>query len=201
MTKGTGQEVRGNSISCCVPEDNLERKQMLNLEEKKAIVAEVAEIAAKAQSVIAAEYRGITVGQMTALRKESRNAGVYLRVIKNSLAKRAIENTDCAPLKDALVGPMILAFSQEDPAAAARVFKDFVKGNDKLVVKSIVLSGKLMDASQLSVLASMPTREQALGMLAGVMQAPIVKFVRTVAEPNNKLARVLAAIRDQKQAA
>lgn len=173
---------------------------MLNLEEKKAIVAEVAEVAANAQSVIAAEYRGLTVDQMTTLRKESRSAGVYLRVIKNSLAKRAIEDTECAPLKDALVGPMILAFSQEDPAAAARVFKDFVKDNDKLVVKSIVLSGKLMDASQLSTLASMPTREQALGMLAGVIQAPIAKFVRTVAEPNNKLARVFGAVRDQKAA-
>ena len=174
---------------------------MLNLEEKKAIVAEVAEVAANAQSVIAAEYHGLTVEQMTTLRKESRNAGVYLRVVKNSLAKRAIEDTDCAPLTDALVGPMILAFSQEDPAAAARVFKDFVKSNDKLVVKSIVLGGTLMEASQLETLAKMPTREQALGMLCGVLQAPIAKFVRTVAEPNNKLARVIAAVRDQKQAA
>lgn len=174
---------------------------MLSLEEKKAIVAEVAEVAANASSLIAAEYRGLTVDQITSLRKESRNAGVYLRVVKNTLARRAIEDTEYACVSDLLVGPTILAFSQEDPAAAARVFKEFVKTNEKLVVKSIALGGKLMEASQLETLATMPTRDQALGMLAGVLQAPIAKFVRTVAEPNNKLARVLAAVRDQKQAA
>lgn len=174
---------------------------MLNLEEKKAIVAEVAEVAASAHSVIAAEYRGLTVDQLTGLRKQAREASVYLRVIKNSLAKRAFEGTDYACLQDSLTGPVMLAFSQEDPAAAARIFKDFVKTNDKLVVKGIALGAKLMDASQLDTLAKMPTREQALGMLAGVLQAPISKFVRTVAEPNNKLARVLAAVRDAKQAA
>jgi large subunit ribosomal protein L10 len=174
---------------------------VLSLEEKKAIVAEVAEVAANASSLIAAEYRGLTVDQITSLRKESRNAGVYLRVVKNTLARRAIEDTEYACVSDLLVGPTILAFSQEDPAAAARVFKEFVKTNEKLVVKSIALGGKLMEASQLETLATMPTRDQALGMLAGVLQAPIAKFVRTVAEPNNKLARVLAAVRDQKQAA
>lgn len=174
---------------------------MLNLEEKKAIVAEVAEIAASSHSVIAAEYRGLTVGQITELRKQARESSVCLRVIKNSLAKRAFEGTDYACLQDSLTGPLILAFSQEDPAAAARIFKDFVKTNSKLIVKSIALGNKLMDASQLETLARMPTREQALGMLAGVIQAPISKFVRTVAEPNNKLARVLAAVRDTKQAA
>jgi len=174
---------------------------VLNLEEKKAIVAEVAEVAAGAHSVIAAEYRGLTVGQLTDLRKQAREASVVLRVIKNSLAKRAFEGTDYACLQDSLTGPLMLAFSQEDPAAAARIFKDFVKENDKLVVKSIALGDKLMEASQLDTLAKMPTRDQALGMLAGVMQAPISKFVRTVAEPTNKLARVLAAVRDTKQAA
>ena len=174
---------------------------MLNLEEKKAIVAEVAEVAAGAHSVIAAEYRGLTVGQLTDLRKQAREASVVLRVIKNSLAKRAFEGTDYACLQDSLTGPLMLAFSQEDPAAAARIFKDFVKENDKLVVKSIALGETLMDASQLDTLAKMPTRDQALGMLAGVIQAPISKFVRTVAEPTNKLARVLAAVRDTKQAA
>jgi large subunit ribosomal protein L10 len=173
---------------------------VLNLEEKKAIVAEVAEIAASSHSVIAAEYRGLTVGQMTDLRKQAREASVALRVIKNSLAKRAFEGTDYACLQDSLTGPVVLAFSQEDPAAAARIFKDFVKDNDKLVVKSIALGATLMDASQLETLAKMPTREQALGMLAGVLQAPISKLVRTIAEPNNKLARVLAAVRDTKAA-
>ncbi len=174
---------------------------MLNLEEKKAIVAEVAEIAASTHSVIAAEYSGITVDKLTDLRKQAREANVVLRVIKNSLAKRAFEGTDYACLNDSLTGPLVLAFSQEDPAAAARIFKDFVKDNNKLIVKSIALGDKLMDASQLEMLAKMPTRDQALGMLAGVMQAPISKFVRTVAEPTNKLARVLAAVRDTKQAA
>jgi large subunit ribosomal protein L10 len=173
---------------------------VLNLEEKKAIVAEVAEIAASSHSVIAAEYRGLTVGQMTDLRKQAREASVALRVIKNSLAKRAFEGTDYACLQDSLTGPVVLAFSQEDPAAAARIFKDFVKTTDKLVVKSIALGTTLMDASQLETLAKMPTREQALGMLAGVLQAPISKLVRTIAEPNNKLARVLAAVRDTKAA-
>jgi len=174
---------------------------VLNLEEKKAIVAEVAEIAAGTHSVIAAEYTGLTVDKLTDLRKQAREQNVVLRVIKNSLAKRAFEGTDYACLNDSLTGPLMLAFSQEDPAAAARIFKDFVKDNSKLIVKSIALGDKLMDASQLEMLAKMPTRDQALGMLAGVIQAPISKFVRTVAEPTNKLARVLAAVRDTKQAA
>jgi large subunit ribosomal protein L10 len=173
---------------------------MLNLEEKKAIVAEVAEVAANAQSAIAAEYRGLTVDEMTALRKEARGADVYLRVVKNTLARRAVEGTDYACLQDTLTGPLMLAFSNEDPAAAARIFKDFAKDHDKLVVRSIALGGKLMDASQLAILASMPTREQALGMLCGVIQAPISKFVRTLAEPNNKFARVMGAVRDTKAA-
>ena len=174
---------------------------MLNLEEKKAIVADVAEVVASTTSVIAAEYRGLTVDKLTELRKQARESDVVLRVVKNSLAKRAFEGTDYACLQDSLSGPLMLAFSQEDPAAAARIFNDFVKDNDKLIVKSIALGSTLMDASQLGALAKMPTRDQALGMLAGVIQAPISKFVRTVAEPTNKLARVLAAVRDTKQAA
>jgi len=174
---------------------------MLNLEEKKAIVADVAEVVTSTTSVIAAEYRGLTVDKLTELRKQARESDVVLRVVKNSLAKRAFEGTDYACLNDSLSGPLMLAFSQEDPAAAARIFSDFVKENDKLVVKSIALGDTLMDASQLGTLAKMPTRDQALGMLAGVMQAPISKFVRTVAEPTNKLARVMAAVRDTKQAA
>lgn len=173
---------------------------MLNLEQKKAVVAEVADVAASAQSAIAAEYRGLSVEAMTTLRKEARSAGVYMRVVKNTLAKRAVDGTDFDCLKEALTGPLILAFSQEDPAAAARIIRDFVKGHDKLVVKAIALSGKLMDASELKRLADMPTREQALGMLLGVMQAPISKFARTLNEVPSKLVRSLAAVRDQKQA-
>ncbi|MDH5435311.1 MAG: 50S ribosomal protein L10 [Gammaproteobacteria bacterium] len=171
---------------------------MLNLEQKKEIVAEVADVAANAQSAIAAEYRGLTVDQMTSLRKEARNAGVYLRVVKNTLAKRAVDGTDFDCLKDALVGPLVLFFSQEDPASGARIVRDFSKQSDKLIVKAIVLSGKMMEPSELKRLAEMPTREQAISMLMGVMLAPITKFVCTLAEPNNKLARTFAAVRDQK---
>jgi len=174
---------------------------LLNLEQKKAVVAEVAEVAAGAQAAFAAEYRGLTVPEMTQLRAEARNAGIYLRVVKNTLARRALEDTDFACMKDVLVGPLVLAFSKEDPAAAARVIRDFSKDHAKLVVKALVLSGKLMEAAELKRLADMPSREQALAMLMGVIQAPIAKFVRTVAEPTNKLARTMAAIRDQKQAA
>lgn len=171
---------------------------MLNLEQKKEIVAEVAGVAASAQSVIAAEYRGLTVDEMTSLRKEARNSGVYLRVVKNTLAKRAVDGTDFDCLKDALVGPLVLLFSEEDPASGARIVRDFSKQSDKLVVKALVLSGKMLEPSELKRLADMPTYDQAISMLMGVLQAPISKFVRTLAEPNNKLARVLAAVKDQK---
>lgn len=173
---------------------------MLNLEQKKAVVAEVAGVAASAQSAIAAEYCGLSVDAMTTLRKEARSAGVYMRVVKNTLAKRAVDGTDFDCLKDVLTGPLILAFSQEDPAAAARVIRTFAKDHDQLVVKAIALSGKLMGASELARLADMPTREQALGMLLGVMQAPISKFARTLNEVPGKLVRTMAAVRDQKQA-
>ena len=171
---------------------------MLNLEQKKEIVAEVANVAASAQSVMAAEYRGLTVDEMTSLRKEARNSGVYLRVVKNTLAKRAVDGTDFDCLKDALVGPLVLLFSEEDPASGARIVRDFSKQSDKLVVKALVLSGKMLEPSELKRLADMPTYDQAISMLMGVLQAPIGKFVRTLAEPNNKLARVLAAVKDQK---
>ncbi len=126
---------------------------------------------------------------------------MYLRVVKNTLARRAMNGTDCACLQEALVGPVLLAFSREDPAAAARVLHAFGKQHQSLAVKGIALGGRLMDASELTRLATLPTRNEALSMLMGVMQAPVSKFVRTLAEPANKLARVLAAVRDQKQAA
>ncbi len=174
---------------------------MLSLQEKQAIVAEVATVANVAQSAIAAEYRGLTVVQMTKLRKEARNAGVYLRVAKNTLVRRAVQGTSFACMSDALVGPLVFAFSQNDPASAARVMRDFAKDNDKLVVKVVALGGKLLSPSAVEALARMPTRDQALSILMATMKAPITMFVRTLAEPNNKLARTLAAVRDQKQAA
>jgi large subunit ribosomal protein L10 len=174
---------------------------VLNLEQKKAVVAEVSEVASNAQAGFAAEYRGLTVTEMTELRANARKADMYLRVVKNTLARRAVKDTDFACLEDAMTGPIVLAFAQNDPAEAARVLNDFTKKHEALVIKALALSGKLLDASELKRLADMPTREQALAMFMGVLQAPIAKFVRTLAEPNNKLARTMAALRDQKQAA
>ena len=173
----------------------------LRLDDKKAVVAEVAAIAAQAHSAVAAEYRGLTVSQLTALRKNARESGVYLRVIKNTLARKAVEGTEFACMQDGLVGPLILAFSLEDPGAAARVISAFAKENDKLVVKLVAVGGKQYGASEIERLSKLPTRDQAIGILMGTMKAPIEKFVRTLAEPHAKLARTVAAIRDQKQAA
>jgi large subunit ribosomal protein L10 len=173
----------------------------LTFEQKKAVVAEVAEVASGALSLVAAEYSGLTVDQLTDLRRESRNAGVYLRVVKNTLARRAFDGTEFACVSDQLAGPLILAFSQADPGSAARVIKDYSKKNDKLVVKLVSIGGQALPASELARLASLPTRDQALSMLMGVMKAPIEKFVRTLAEPHSKMVRTVAAVRDQKQAA
>jgi len=173
----------------------------LNLEDKKALVAEVAEVAAKAQSVVAAEYRGLSVAQMTELRSRARKQGVYMRVVKNTLARKALAGTSFESVGPKLKGPLVLAFSKDDPGAAARVVKDFAKANDKLVATLVALGGQVMPGAQLEKVASLPTREQALSMLLGVLKAPIEKFVRTLAEPPAKLARTLAAVREQKQAA
>ena len=174
---------------------------LLTLEQKKTIVAEVEDVAKTAQSAIAAEYRGLSVGEMTKLRAEARNAGVYLRVVKNTLARRALETTDYSCMNESLTGPLLLLFSNEDPASGARVVRDFAKEHDKLVVKVVALNGKLLPAGGIESLASMPTRDQAIGMLMSVMKAPIEKLVRTLAEPTNKLARTVAAVRDQKESA
>lgn len=173
----------------------------LNLEQKKAVVAEVAEVASTAYSAIAAEYRGLTVGEMTELRAKAREAGVYVRVVKNSLARRAVENTDFACMKEELTGPLVIAFSQEDPGAAARVIKDFAKDHSKLVVKVVSIGGKLLAVSDLEALSKMPTYEQAVSMLMAVMKAPVEKLARTINEVPGKLVRTVAAIRDAKEAA
>lgn len=173
----------------------------LNLDDKKALVAEVAEVAAVAQSVVAAEYRGLTVGQMTELRAKARAQGVYLRVVKNTLARRAFAGTTFESVGPKLKGPLVLAFSKDDPGAAARLVKDFAKANEKLSATLVSLGGQVLPAEDLDRVASLPTREQALSMLLGVIKAPIQKFVATLAEPPAKLARTLAAVRDQKQAA
>ncbi|MEW7976100.1 MAG: 50S ribosomal protein L10 [Candidatus Sedimenticola endophacoides] len=173
----------------------------LNLEQKKTVVAEVSEVASSAYSAVAAEYNGLSVEQMTQLRVKARESGVYLRVVKNTLARRAVEGTDFECMKDGLTGPLVLAFSQEDPGCAARVIKDFVKTNDKLVVKLVSIGGRMLDASELETLAKVPTYDQAISMLMAVMKAPVEKLARTVNEVPGKLVRTVAAIRDAKEAA
>lgn len=171
----------------------------LNLAEKQAVVAEVAEVANGAYSAIAAEYRGLTVSQMTELRAKARGDGVYLRVVKNTLARRALADTEFECMRDDLVGPLMLAFSQEDPGAAARLFKDFAKNNDALVVKVLAVGGQVLPASELNRLASLPTREQALSQLMACMRAPLDKMARTLNEVPGKFVRTVAALRDQRQ--
>lgn len=171
----------------------------LRLDGKKAIVAEVAQIAKQATSVVAANYAGLTVAQVTELRKQARNAGVYMRVIRNTLARRAFEGTQFECMDPALVGPLVLAFSTEEPGAAARLFKDFAKKFDKLEVKALSIDGALLPAKDLNRLASLPTRDEAIAQLMSVMIAPVTKFVRTLAEPHGKFVRTLAAVRDKKQ--
>ncbi len=171
----------------------------LNLNDKKAIVAEVAEVAANAYSAVAAQYIGLTVEDMTELRKKAREAGVYLRVVKNTLARRAVQGTDFECMSEALVGPLVLAFSQEDPGAAARVIKDFAKEHEKLEVKIVSIGGKLLEPGEIDRLASMPTKDQAISIMMALMKAPVEKLARTLNEVPAKVTRCVAAVRDQKQ--
>ena len=173
----------------------------LSLEQKKAVVAGVAEVAKQAYSAVAAEYRGLTVEEMTELRTKADQDSVHLQVVKNTLARRALKGTDFECMCEGLVGPLVLAFSREDPGAAARVVKDFSKENDKLVVRLVSVGGQLLEPSEIDRLAKLPTRDQAISMLMAVMKAPVEKFVRTLNEVPGKLVRTTAAIRDSKQAA
>ncbi|HIQ07605.1 MAG TPA: 50S ribosomal protein L10 [Thiotrichaceae bacterium] len=172
----------------------------LTLEAKKQIVSEVAEVAASAHSAIAADYSGISVSQMTELRVKARADDVYLRVVKNNLAKIALKDTEFECMTGDLSGPMILAFSQEDPGAAARVVKDFAKEQQNFEVKMIALGGELLDVSQLDSLSKMPTRDQAIAILMATMRAPVEKLAKTLNEVPGKLVRTVAAIRDDKEA-
>jgi large subunit ribosomal protein L10 len=172
----------------------------LRLEDKQAMVAEVQAVAQSAHSVVAAEYRGLTVSQLTGLRAKARQAGVYMRVVKNTLARRAVTGTPYECIAGSLKGPLILAFSQEDPGAAARVVKEFAKGNEKLVPTLVALGGQVYPAREIDRVASLPTKPQALAMLLGVMKAPVTKFVRTLAEPAAKLVRTIDAIKAVKAA-
>jgi large subunit ribosomal protein L10 len=173
----------------------------IGLEDKKAIVAEVNETATSALSLIIADSRGVTVDGMTALRQKARENQVTLRVVRNTLAKRALEGTEYECVRDTLAGPSLFGFSMEDPGAAARIFKDFAKENKAFEVKALAVSGQMLGADQLDVLAKLPTRDQALSILMSVMKAPATKLVQTMNEVPGKLVRTLAAVRDQKETA
>ncbi len=173
----------------------------LRLEGKQQVVAEVNQIAGSALSAIVADYRGVNVSDMTVLRAKAREAGVYLRVVRNTLARRAVEGTEFECMQEAFVGPSVLAFSMEEPGSAARLLKDFAKNNEHFEVRALAVGGTLMGAEQLDVLAKLPTREEALALLMRVMQAPIAKLATTLNEVPAKLVRTVAAVRDQKQEA
>ncbi|MFZ5653985.1 MAG: 50S ribosomal protein L10 [Pseudomonadota bacterium] len=171
----------------------------LRLEEKMAIVASVNQTASSALSLVVADARGVNVTDITALRKQAREQGVSLRVIKNSLARRAFKGTEFECLEGELTGPSLYGFSMEDPGAAARLFKEFAKQNAAFDIKVLSIGGQVLDGTRIDVLATLPTREQALAQLAAVLIAPITKLVRTFNEVPAKITRVMAAVRDQKR--
>ena len=172
----------------------------LRLEQKREIVAEVNQAAGSALSAVLADYRGLTVSEMTEMRAKARSSGVYLRVVRNTLAKRAVEGTQYECLNEALVGPTLLAFSKDEPGSAARLIKDCAKDYEALEVKALSIDGILLDAGQLDRVAKLPTKDEAIALLMAVLQAPITKLVRTLNEVPGKLVRTVAAVRDAKQA-
>jgi len=172
----------------------------LNREEKAAVIAEVGEQVASAQAIIVAEYRGLEVGAITALRKQARESGVYLRVLKNTLARRAVAGTPFEGLSDKLVGPLIYGMSK-DPVQCAKVLSDFAKSNDKLALKAGAMPNSVLDTNAVKALASMPSREVLLSQLMGTMQAPVAKFVQTLNEVPGKFVRTVAALRDEREKA
>jgi len=173
----------------------------LSLEGKKSVVAQITQMARGSHSVIAAEYRGLSVADMTALRVKAREAAVHVRVVRNTLARRALADTEYACLSERLVGPLVLAFSQHEPASGARVMRDFSKANGKLVIKVAAFGGQLIEGSDIDVLANLPTREEALSQLMSVLLGPATKLARTLSEPHARVVRTLAAVRDQREAA
>jgi len=172
----------------------------LSLDEKKAVVAEVSAQIAKAQGIFVAEYRGLEVGSMTALRAKARSSGVYLRVLKNTLARRAVAGTPFDKLTEKMVGPLVYGISP-DPVATAKVLNDFAKMNEKLVIKAGSMRNALISATEVKELALMPSREQLIAQLLGTMQAPVAQFVRTLNELPARFVRTLAAVRDQRAGA
>lgn len=173
----------------------------LNLTDKQAIVSEVSEVASKAISLVAADYRGLSVSKMTNLRMKARSNSIYLRVVRNTLARRAVEGTSFACVQDELVGPLVLAFSMKEPGAAARLMQDFIKENEEFSVKFLSISGRVLNANDLGKVAKLPTKDESISLALSVMQAPISKMVRTINEPHSKLVRTLLAVKNSKEAA
>jgi large subunit ribosomal protein L10 len=165
----------------------------LNIGEKKDVVKEVSEVASTAQSAVAAEYRGLTVQELMTLRSNARDLGVYVKVIKNSLAKRAIKNTEFECMDPSLKGPLIFAFSKEDLGSAAKLINDFQKDNNLLKPIVVAVNGELVDVAKISQIAALPNKDQAISMLMAVMKLPIEKFVRTLSAPNIKLVQTISA--------
>jgi large subunit ribosomal protein L10 len=172
----------------------------LNLEQKQAVVTEVARVIAGAQAIVMAENRGMKVADMTQLRAKARASGVYFRVVKNTLVRRAVENTPFATLADRMVGPLAYGIGP-DPVAVAKVLNDFAKSNEKFVIAGGAMPGQVMSAAQIAALASLPSRNELIAKLLGTMQAPVAKFVRTLNEVPGRFVRTLAAVRDAKAAA
>ena len=170
----------------------------LNLEEKQAVVAEISAQVARAQAIVVAEYRGLGVAAMTDLRKQARGSGIYLRVLKNTLARRAVAATPFAGLSEKMIGPLAYGISS-DPVKVAKILHEFARSNDKFVIKAGAMANFVMSPKDVANLATMPSREVLIGMLMGTMQAPIAKFVRTLNEVPTKFVRALAAVRDQKE--
>ena len=171
----------------------------LKLEDKKVIVAEVNEAAGNALSAVVADYRGMEVRALTEMRERARNGKIYLRVVRNTLAKRAVAGTEFECLTDALVGPSLIGFSLEEPSAAAKLFKDIAKESDQLEIRALAIGGQLLDASQVDAVAKLPTKHEAIAMLMSVMTAPVAKFVRTMNEVPCKLVRTVAAVGEAKK--
>jgi large subunit ribosomal protein L10 len=172
----------------------------LNLQQKEAVVAEVAKQVAGAQAIVMAENRGMVVADITKLRAQARASGVYFRVVKNTLVRRAVANTPFASLAEKMVGPLAYGIGT-DPVAVAKVLNDFAKANQKFVITGGAMPGQMMSAKDVAALASLPSRDELLAKLMGTMQAPVAKLVRTMNEVPGKFVRTLAAVRDAKQAA
>lgn len=170
-----------------------------NLDAKKKVVAEVADVAARSSALVTADFSGLNVVDMTQLRADARASNVYLKVVKNNLIKLAVADSEYDVIRDSIKGPMLLAFSAEEPGSAARLLRDFGKTHDALKIRVIAMGGRLIDPADIDAVANLPTRDEAISRLMGTMKAPIAKLVRTLAAPQVKLVQTLAAIREQKQ--